>query len=83
MTTRTTQIAGSHYLDMPIQPWDVIDTWPLEQRVGFYRGTALAYVMRAGSKGEAAEDYGKAIHTLQKLVEVLGAPVATTAREGK
>lgn len=67
------QIAGSHYLDMPIPPWDVIDTWPLEQRIGFYRGTALAYVMRAGSKGDAVTDIEKGIHTLEKLAEVLGA----------
>jgi hypothetical protein len=34
-------IGGTHYKAMPIQPWAVIDTWPLEQRVGFYRGNAI------------------------------------------
>ena len=23
------QIDGTHYLDMPVEPWDVLDTWPL------------------------------------------------------
>ena len=23
------QIGGNHYKDMPVQPWAVIDTWPL------------------------------------------------------
>lgn len=71
MTASKHMIGGTHYTDMPIQPWDVIDTWPLEQRIGFYRGTALAYVMRAGSKGDAAEDIAKSVHTLQKLAEVM------------
>jgi hypothetical protein len=56
---------------MPIQPWDVIDTWPLEQRIGFYRGSALAYIIRAGTKGPAVEDLRKARHYLDKLIEVL------------
>lgn len=72
MTASKHMIGGTHYTDMPIQPWDVIDTWPIEQRIGFYRGTALAYVMRAGSKGDAAEDIAKAHHVLAKLAEVMG-----------
>ena len=62
------QVGGSHYKDMPIQPWDVIDNYPFEQAVGFYRGTIEAYIMRAGHKGPALEDYEKALHTLEKLV---------------
>lgn len=65
------QVGGTHYTAMPIQPWDVIDTWPSEQRIGFYRGTALAYIMRAGLKGDQAEDLAKAHHTLAKLLEAL------------
>lgn len=65
------QIGGAHYQSMGVAPWAVIDTWPLEQRIGFYRGTALAYIMRAGLKGDQAEDLAKAHHTLAKLLEVL------------
>lgn len=67
------QIDGTHYLDMAVEPWDVIDTWPLALRIGFYRGNALKYVLRMGSKGAAATDAKKAGHYLTKLVEVLEA----------
>ncbi len=39
------QVGGVHYKAMGVEPWDVIDTWPLEQRIGFYRGNALKYIM--------------------------------------
>ena len=63
------QVGGSHYQNMDIQPWDVIDTYPFEQAIGYYRGTIEAYLMRAGRKGPELEDYEKALHTLEKLVE--------------
>lgn len=66
-----TQVGGDHYTAMPIQPWAIIDTWPLEQRIGFYRGNALKYLLRAGSKGPAHEDYAKARHYLDKLTTTL------------
>lgn len=62
---------SSHYLGMDIQPWDVIDTWPLEQRIGFYRGNLLKYTMRMGTKDEAHLEIKKADHYAQKLEEVL------------
>jgi len=71
-TANTRQVGGSHYKDMPVQPWAVVDSWPIEQRIGFYRGGALKYIMRAGAKGADIEDYQKAQHYLEKLVEVLG-----------
>jgi hypothetical protein len=67
----TIQYGGSHYKDAPIQPWDVIDTWPIEQQIGFYRGNALKYNMRFGSKDEELLEARKSLHYLQKLVEVL------------
>lgn len=65
------QIGGAHYQSMGVAPWAIIDTWPLEQRIGFYRGTALAYIMRAGLKGDQAEDLAKARHYLDKLTTIL------------
>ena len=65
------QIGGSHYKDKSIQPWDVIDTFAHAHAIGFYKGNAIKYIMRAGSKGPAREDYEKAIHYLEKLLEVL------------
>jgi hypothetical protein len=58
---------------MTVQPWDVIDTWPLAQRIGWYRGNALKYTMRAGSKGDALEDARKAQHYIAKWIETVEA----------
>ena len=65
------QVAGTHYTDMAVEPWEVIDYWPVDMKVGFHRGNALKYIMRAGAKGPALEDYKKAKHYLEKLIEVL------------
>ena len=65
------QVGGDHYKKMGVEPWDVIDTWPLEQRIGAYRAGALKYLMRMGSKDEEAQEIGKGIHYLEKLTEVL------------
>jgi hypothetical protein len=73
MKARDKQVGGEHYKSMPIEPWDVIDTWPLEQRIGYYRGGGLKYVMRMGTKDEAPQEIGKGKHYLEKLLEVLTA----------
>ena len=65
------QVAGEHYKRMDIQPWDVVDYGPKEQAIGFYRYNALKYIMRAGEKGAAKEDFAKAQHYLEKLLEIL------------
>ena len=65
------QVAGEHYMKMDIEPWNVIDTWPIEQRIGFYRGNALKYMMRMGSKDEQIQEIRKAGHYIEKLIEVL------------
>lgn len=70
-TANAKQVAGEHYMKMDIEPWNVIDTWPLEQRIGFYRGNALKYIMRMGSKDERLQEIEKAGHYIEKLVEVL------------
>ena len=38
------QEGGTHYVTAGVQPWNVIDTWPIAQRVGAYRAGALKYV---------------------------------------
>jgi hypothetical protein len=57
---------------MGVEPWDVVDTWPHEQRIGYYRGCALKYIMRMGSKDVSAQEAAKGQHYIQKLLEVLG-----------
>jgi hypothetical protein len=67
----TRQVGGDHYVEMGVQPWDVVDTWPREQRIGYYRGGALKYLMRMGSKDESPLEVAKGQHYIQKLLEVL------------
>ena len=67
------QVGGGHYKEMGVQPWNVVDTWPLEQRIGAYRHGALKYIMRMGTKDENVQEIKKAVHYLQKLIEVLEA----------
>lgn len=66
-------IGGTHYKAMPIQPWAVIDAWPLAQRIGWYRGNGLKYLMRMGTKDASVQEARKALHYCQKLVETLEA----------
>lgn len=68
---RDTQHGGDHYKRMPVQPWDVIDTWPLAERIGFYRGNLLKYTMRLNDKDTPEDNAGKAEHYAAKLREVL------------
>lgn len=68
---RRRQEGGDHYLNMGVQPWDVVDTWPREQRIGYYRGGALKYIMRMGSKDESPQEVAKGKHYIEKLLEVL------------
>ena len=65
------QFGGDHYKTMEIEPWNVIDTWPLEQRIGYYRGNALKYLMRLGRKDEELQEAQKAEHYARKLIETL------------
>jgi hypothetical protein len=62
-TANEYQEGGSHYKDMPVQPWDVMQRkYTREEFVGFLKGNVLKYTMRAGSKaGEVMErDLAKA-----------------------
>lgn len=65
------QVGGDHYKNMGVQPWSVVDTWPIEQRIGYYRGSALKYLMRMGTKDQASIEVAKGQHYIQKLLEVL------------
>jgi Protein of unknwon function (DUF3310) len=71
MNARDIQIGGDHYKNMGVEPWDVIDTWPIEQRIGAYRMGALKYIMRMGTKDENVQEIRKGAHYMQKLIEVL------------
>ena len=65
------QVGGDHYKVMGVEPWAVVDTWPREQRIGFYRGSALKYLMRLDSEDASPMELAKGQHYIQKLLEVL------------
>lgn len=69
--TNTKQEGSAHYTQMNIQPWDVIDTWPIEQQIGYHRGNVLKYTMRMGSKDGRLQEAKKIRHYADKLIEVL------------
>lgn len=60
------QVGGKHYKQFKHQPWDVVLDWQL----GYLDGTALKYIARWKDKN-GIEDVKKAIHFLEKLVEVM------------
>ena len=62
---------SKHYVEMKVQPWDVVDSWSLEQQLGFYRGNLLKYCMRLGNKDNELQEASKALHYAQKLVSIL------------
>lgn len=70
-TASDRQAGGTHYKDMGVEPWDVVDTWPTDQRIGYYRGGALKYIMRMGAKDVSTQEIAKGEHYIQKLLEVL------------
>ena len=66
-----TQQGGTHYLDMPIQPWEAMRAWmSREQFIGFLRGNVIKYVARYDAKG-GIDDLRKAEHYLDRLIEEL------------
>lgn len=64
------QEGGDHYKRMGVQPWDIYDTWPAEQRIGAYRANCVKYVMRLEDKDSRVLNARKLKHYAQKLVEV-------------
>lgn len=49
------------------------DTQPLSDQLAYHKFTAIAYLMRAGHKGDRIEDIKKAIHHLEKIVNAYDA----------
>jgi len=59
------QHGGTHYKTKPIQPWDYVAA----NNLGFFEGNAIKYITRYKDKN-GIEDLKKAIHYLQKLIEL-------------
>ena len=59
-----TQVGGSHYKDMKIQPSEFINKNELQ----FAEGNAIKYICRHGSKGRL-QDLEKAKHYIDMIIE--------------
>lgn len=67
------QVGGSHYKELRIEPWDIIEANGLD----FWKGNALKYLLR---NKNGVEDLRKAIHYIQKAIEIETAAPNTKAR---
>jgi hypothetical protein len=66
------QVGGTHYKDMAVQPWTVMEaTLSHDEFIGFLKGNVIKYSMRQGRK-DGTDDAAKAQHYLEKLKEVSG-----------
>jgi hypothetical protein len=68
---REKQFGGDHYKKMGIEPWDVVDTWPLRTENWLLPRGALKYLMRMGNKDERLQEAQKGLHYQEKLVDTL------------
>ena len=59
------QYGGNHYKGKGIQPWDYV----IANNMGYLEGTIIKYLTRYKDKN-GVEDLQKAMHFLQKLIEV-------------
>ena len=65
------QYGGTHYKDMTIQPWAVMEAvLTREEFIGFLKGNIIKYSLRHGRKD--SPDADKALHYMQKLKETSG-----------
>jgi hypothetical protein len=69
MSADDQQVGGTHYKDMVVEPWVVMQAvlTPEEFR-GYLKGNVIKYSMRQGKKADS-DDAGKALHYIDKLKE--------------
>lgn len=71
MNANDRQVGGSHYKEMPVQPWTVMESvLTHDEFVGYLKGNIIKYALRQGKKDEY--DIGKLEHYMQKLKELTG-----------
>ena len=69
MGMNSSQVGGAHYKSKAIQPW----TYIAANNLGYFEGNVVKYVSRWRDKG-GVEDLRKAVHYLQKLIELETTP---------
>jgi len=70
VSANDTQVAGTHYKGLEIQPWDYIH----RNGIGYLEGCAIKYLTRWRDKG-GVDDLRKAKHFIEKLIEEEGSNV--------
>jgi hypothetical protein len=60
------QVGGSHYKHGGEEHWDRVNRLGLN----YFQGAATKYVERCYLKGNAIQDLQKAVHFLEKLIEI-------------
>jgi hypothetical protein len=70
MSADDQQVGGTHYKDMAVEPWVVMQAvlTPEEFR-GYLKGNVIKYSMRQGKKADS-DDADKALHYIDKLKEM-------------
>ena len=74
MNANDKQVAGTHYANKVIQPWDFITA----NNIPYIEGCIIKYVSRWKEKN-GVEDLLKAKHYLEKLIELQSTPVQAEA----
>lgn len=70
MKANDMQVGGTHYKDMGVQPWEVMEAiLTREEWIGYLKGNIVKYSMRQGRKD--SDDTNKCLHYIKKLNEVL------------
>lgn len=64
MSATQTQVGGTHYRDMPIQPIEFIT----KNKLGYIEGCVIKYICRHRAKN-GREDLEKAKHYIEMLIE--------------
>lgn len=67
MKTEDTQIGGTHYVSLDVQPWTAMQSWFPESFPDYLLMNALKYIAR--NKCDKREDIEKAKHYLEKWLE--------------
>lgn len=75
MDARDLQVAGNHYLSMPIQPAEFIH----RNRIGYIEGRVITYLSRWRKKN-GIEDLKKARHMLDLLIQFETLPPLSTGK---
>ena len=71
MKANEMQVGGTHYKDMGVQPWEVMEAvLTREEFLGFLKGNIVKYSMRQGRKD--SDDVNKCLHYIRKLQEMQG-----------